>query len=90
MITDNIPKLLFPFCVFVFVSTGVYVFDAGYPQPGHFFLLAFAIPLILKPRSLVLELPEKFLLAFVGYTLVVNGCFYLSIGGIDFFIASVY
>lgn len=90
MIRCNSKKILFPVCVFVFASTGVYIFDRGYPQPGHFFLLAFVITLILNLRSLLWELPEKLLLVFIAYVLIVNAYFYQTVGEIDFLISSLH
>lgn len=90
MFLQNKSTLLFLFCIFAFASTGIYVFERGYPQPGHFLLLAFMFPLLLHLRSATFELPEKLLLAFVCYVLVINTYFYVSVGGTDFIVASLY
>ena len=85
-------KLIPPMLVWAlaFASTAIYVFERGYPQPGHILMLAFAIAVSLSLKLQPFDLPEKLLLTFVCYVLLINTYFYVDQGGVDFLIASAY
>jgi hypothetical protein len=74
----------------ILTSTAIYVFPAGYPQPGHVAAILLMIPLFLSLNSLKLELPERLLVGFWVCVCLVNIAYWLIHRDFSFVVSIVY
>lgn len=74
----------------VLVSTGLYIFPSGYPQPGHLLALLLIASLLFRLRAVVLGLPERLLLAFWVYATGVNLMYWFMHRDMSFIVSTVY
>jgi len=74
----------------ILISTSVYIFPSGMPQPSHLLLLLPLFFLMRSLRSTKLDLPERLLLLFWAYSTSVNLFYWFLHGETGFLIASAH
>lgn len=74
----------------IFVSSSIYFFPSGVPQPSHILLLLPSVFLIVAFRRIELALPERLLLLFWLYSVSVNIFYWFVYGVAGPLVASAY